>query len=165
NGFREAVKTVDSIYKFKLEEKADVVVVDSHPADLDMWQAVKALFPAALAVKRGGIIVFLTPCPEGVSREHPEVEKLGYQPIPVVKKMVEDGSIDDLIAAAHIVMVREVLDRAKCIIVSDGLSGSLAYKLGFDYADDLQEAVDEALKEKTDGKLLIMRMGAELALS
>lgn len=165
NGHREAVKTVDLIYKFKLEEKADIVVVDSHPADLDMWQAVKALFPASLAVKRGGIIVFLTPCPEGVSKEHPEVEKLGYQPIPVMKKMVEDGSTEDLIAAAHIVMVREVLDRAKCVIVSDGLSRSLAYKLGFDYANDLQEAVDEALREKTDGNLLIMRMSAELALS
>ena len=162
---REAVKTVDSIYKFKLEEKADIVVVDSHPADLDMWQAVKALFPAALAVKRGGIIVFLTPCPEGVSKEHPEVEELGYQPIPVVKKMDEDGSIDDLIAAAHIVMVREVLDRAKCIIVSDGLSESLACKLGFNYASDLQDAVDEALREKPDGRILVMRMGAELTLS
>jgi nickel-dependent lactate racemase len=162
---REAVKTVDSIYKFKLDEKADIVVVDSHPADLDMWQAVKALFPAALAVKRGGIIVFLTPCPEGVSKEHPEVEELGYQPIPVVKKMVEDGSIDDLIAAAHIVMVREVLDRAKCIIVSDGLSESLACKLGFNYASDLQDAVDEALREKPDGRILVMRMGAELTLS
>jgi nickel-dependent lactate racemase len=162
---REAVKTVDSIYKFKLDEKADIVVVDSHPADLDMWQAVKALFPAALAVKRGGIIVFLTPCPEGVSKEHPEVEELGYQPIPAVKKMVEDGSIDDLIAAAHIVMVREVLDRAKCIIVSDGLSESLACKLGFNYASDLQDAVDEALREKPDGRILIMRMGAELTLS
>jgi len=162
---REAVRTVDLIYKFKLEEKADIVVVDSHPADLDMWQAVKALFPAALAVKKGGIIVFLTPCPEGVSKEHPEVEELGYQPIPVVKKMVEDGSIDDLIAAAHIVMVREVLDRAKCIIVSDGLSESLACKLGFNYANDLQEAVDEALKEKPNGRILVMRMGAELALN
>jgi nickel-dependent lactate racemase len=162
---RKAVKAVDSIYKFKLEEKADIVVVDSHPADLDMWQAVKALFPAALAVKKGGIIVFLTPCPEGVSKEHPEVEELGYQPIPVVKKMVGDGSINDLIAAAHIVMVREVLDRAKCIIVSDGLSESLACKLGFDYADDLQEAVDKALKEKPDGRILVMRMGAELALN
>ncbi len=162
---RKAVKTVDSIYKFKLEEKADIVVVDSHPADLDMWQAVKALFPAALAVKRGGIIVFLTPCPEGVSKEHPEVEELGYQPIPVVKKMVEDGSIDDLIAAAHIVMVREVLDRAKCIMVSDGLSESLACKLGFNYASDLQDAVDEALREKPDGRILVMRMGAELTLS
>lgn len=161
---REAVKIADSIYKFELDKEADIVVVDSHPADLDMWQAVKALFPAALAVKRGGIIIFLTPCPEGVSKEHPEVEKLGYQPIPVVKKMVKDGSISDLIAAAHIIMVREVLDRAKCVIVSEYLSESLAYKLGFDYASDLQEAVDEALKEKPDGRILVMRMGAELAL-
>ncbi|MEM1569139.1 MAG: nickel-dependent lactate racemase [Candidatus Bathyarchaeia archaeon] len=160
---REAVNIADSIYKFKSME-ADIVVVDSHPADLDMWQAVKALFPAALAVKRGGIIIFLTPCPEGVAKEHPEVEKLGYIPISTMKKMVEDGTMDDLIAAAHIVMVREVLDKAKCILVSDGISRSLAYGLGFDYADDLQEAVDEALREKPDGKMLIMRMGAELTL-
>jgi len=160
---RAGVEKADSIYKVEIPCKADIVVVDSYPADLDMWQAVKALFPAGLAVKRGGVIVFLTPCPEGVSGEHPEVEEFTYLPIPTVRKLVEEGVVKDLVAAAHIAMVREVLDKAKCIMVSDGLSRSRAYRLGFDYADSLQEAVDRALEEKPDGRILVMSMGASLA--
>ena len=46
---------------------ADIVIVSSYPADIDWWQGEKGLIAAYFAVKEGGVIVFCTPCPEGVA--------------------------------------------------------------------------------------------------
>ncbi len=54
-------------------EPADIVVVSSYPADIDWWQGEKGLIAAYFAVKEGGVIVFCTPCPEGLEHNHPRL--------------------------------------------------------------------------------------------
>ena len=65
--FLEAVKLVDEMYKVKVDRRADIVVVSAggHPADLNLYQAHKAVDNALDAVKRGGVIILVAECPEG----------------------------------------------------------------------------------------------------
>ncbi len=65
--FLEAVKLVDEMYKIKVDRRADIVVVSAggHPADLNLYQAHKAVDNALDAVKRGGVIILVAECPEG----------------------------------------------------------------------------------------------------
>lgn len=134
--------------EISLPERADILVVDAHPTTLDMWQAAKALYAVEGAIKPGGTVVLLAPCPEGIAREHPEVERFGYRPFEEVLKLVERGEIRDLTAAAHIAHVgRLTPGKARCILVSRGIGPEEAVALGWDWAPSPQEAVDRVLSE------------------
>jgi len=65
--FLEGVKLVDEMYKVKVDRRADIVVASAggHPADVDLYQAYKAIDNALDAVKRGGVIILVAECPEG----------------------------------------------------------------------------------------------------
>jgi nickel-dependent lactate racemase len=65
--FLEATKLVDNIYRVTVDRRADIVVVSpgGYPADINLYQAYKALDNALEAVKRGGTIILVAECVEG----------------------------------------------------------------------------------------------------
>jgi nickel-dependent lactate racemase len=65
--FLEAIKLVDAMYRVTVDRRADIVVVSpgGYPADMNLFQAYKALDNALEAVKRGGVIILVAECPEG----------------------------------------------------------------------------------------------------
>lgn len=142
---RKGAEFSRTIYGTPLPEFADIVVTESYPADYDLWQASKGIYSAELAVQEGGVVILVTPCPHGVSDEHPEVERLGYLGFQEVKARVEKKQITDLVAAAHLVHVGRVIrDRAKGIMVSPGIKPETQSHLGFQSADTPQKALEMA---------------------
>ena len=69
--FLEAVKLVDEMYRVTVERRGDIVVVSpgGYPADLNLYQAYKAVDNAMEAVKRGGVIILVAECPEGYGNQ------------------------------------------------------------------------------------------------
>ena len=65
--FLEATKLVDEMYRVSVDRRADIVVVSpgGYPADINLYQAYKALDNALEVVKRGGTIIMVAECPEG----------------------------------------------------------------------------------------------------
>jgi nickel-dependent lactate racemase len=65
--FDAAVKLVNEIYLVEVDRRADIVVVSpgGYPADINLYQAYKALDNALEVVKRGGVIILVAECPEG----------------------------------------------------------------------------------------------------
>jgi nickel-dependent lactate racemase len=65
--FLEAVKAVDEAYRVTVDRRADIVVASAggYPADLNLFQAYKAVDNALGVVKRGGVIILVAECPEG----------------------------------------------------------------------------------------------------
>ena len=65
--FDAAVKLVDEIYRVEVDRRADIVVVSpgGYPADINLYQAYKALDNALEVVKRGGVVILVAECPEG----------------------------------------------------------------------------------------------------
>jgi nickel-dependent lactate racemase len=65
--FLEATKLVDYIYRVTVDRRADIVVVSpgGYPADIDLYQAYKAVDNALAVTKRGGTIIMVAECPEG----------------------------------------------------------------------------------------------------
>jgi hypothetical protein len=66
----------------------DIVVVDSYPKDLVEWQPINGLFPAIFVVKPGGCIILVSPCPEGVDSQHPEILEYGYRSYKEIRVLV-----------------------------------------------------------------------------
>jgi lactate racemase len=65
--FAEGVKLVDEMFRVTVDRRADIVVVScgGTPADINLFQAYKAVDGALEAVKRGGVIILVAECPEG----------------------------------------------------------------------------------------------------
>jgi nickel-dependent lactate racemase len=65
--FMEAVKAVDEMYRVSIDRRADIVVASpgGYPADMNLFQAYKALDNALAIVKRGGVLVLVAECAEG----------------------------------------------------------------------------------------------------
>ena len=146
--FQEGVKASREIYEVELPQEADVVLASSHPCDLEFWQAHKTLYPADLAVKQDGIIIVVTPCPEGVAKTHPEMLEITSLPPHNVWGMLERGEAEDEVAAALAIAWGNVKERARVFIVSGGITDEEAKKLNFTPFDTVQEAIDEALRIK-----------------
>jgi nickel-dependent lactate racemase len=55
----------------KIRRKADIVIaVNEPPLDIDLYQSQKALQDVEFAVKRGGVIILVSSCKEGIGDEH-----------------------------------------------------------------------------------------------
>ena len=65
--FLEAVRVVDEMYRVTVDRRADIVVASAggYPADINLFQAYKAVDNALEVVKRGGVIILVAECPEG----------------------------------------------------------------------------------------------------
>jgi nickel-dependent lactate racemase len=144
SAFHEGVRKSREVYRVEIPELADIVIASSHPCDLEFWQAHKALYPADLAIKPGGTIILVTPCPEGVAVTHPEI--LGYTGLPVecLRQKVQRKEIADEVAAALSIAWAQVKERESVFLVSGGITAEEAGVLGFRPFDDLQAAFDAA---------------------
>ncbi len=162
--YREGASQSREVYQSQLPEEADIVIADSYPYDSELWLAAKGIYAAELAVKKGGVVILITSCPEGISVSHPEVLQWGYRTYEEVELKVRKGEIKKLTAAAHLVHVGRVIkERATGILVSPGISKEEAEKLGFTYAKDPQEALGKAFSlSSSDAKVAVLQRGGEI---
>lgn len=142
--FKKGVELSKEVYAVKVPQEADIVLASSHPCDLEFWQAHKTLYAADKAVKERGIIIVVTPCPEGVSKVHGEMIEITQKNSAEVRAMVDRGEFEDLTAAALAIAWAQVKERESVFIVSDGITAEEGTKLGFTpfktVADALQKA-------------------------
>lgn len=146
----------------RLPRRADVVVIDSYPADRDLWQSAKAVYAGGMAVADGGVIVVVSPNPEGVADHHPWLLETGYRPRSEVAAMVEGGRVEDVVAAAVLADMAQVLERVECLLVSPGIGADQARRLGFVPVATAQEAVDRALTHNAAGRVAVLRQGGRI---
>lgn len=132
--------------------RADLVIAGSHPADMNFWQAGKALYTADLAVVDGGTIILVTPAYEGIG-EHPEFGALLGVEYDEIMSSLESGLIGDRLGAAAALAVRLVARRARIVVVTDGLRREEVEKMGFEYYPrlELQRAVDNVVARYRGG--------------
>jgi len=160
----EGCKLSREITEARMPHYADIVVTDSYPTDSMLWQAAKGLYAAELAVRQGGVIILVSPCPEGVADHHPDIVRFGYRTVAETQRLVKEGKIKDLTAAAHIAHLgRIVIERATGILVSPGVPREITEKLGMRYAATPEEALSLAYKMVgEDAKVAILRRGSEV---
>jgi nickel-dependent lactate racemase len=162
--YRNGAIRSHQVYQSELPQEADIVIADSHPYDSELWLASKGIYAAELAVKQGGVVILITLCQEGVSPSHPEVLEMGYQTFEEVDRKVRKGTIKKLTVAAHLVHVGRVIkERAKGIMVSQGISKSETERLGLLHAREPQEALEIAFSLLgRDAKVAVLQRGGEI---
>ena len=139
-----------SIISQKFPKKSDLTLITSFPY-AEGPQIVKPLAPASMVTKEGGCIILAADCErhlpdafvESFERFH---SKYGDNLLEGVldhfennRLIMEEGAIDFNMALA---MTLAIQHRFKIILVSKDLSREAGEKMGFVYAEDLQEAFD-----------------------
>ena len=158
NAHKVGCDFLDKIYKKRLKEKADIIIVSQggFPKDINLYQTQKALENAKYAIKDGGIIVLVGACSEGLGNDIFE------------DWMKEANSTDELIyrinhgfalgghKAAAIALV---LEKARIFMVSE-MDPDFVKMIFLEPYSTVQEAFDDAIKALgQDKKVLVMPYG------
>ncbi|MCX8023553.1 MAG: nickel-dependent lactate racemase [Syntrophorhabdaceae bacterium] len=154
----EAVLKANEVFAVKIEEKADIVVsVVKFPADIDLYQAQKGIDNGKHALKEGGIIILVAKCRKGIGEES------------FVKLLSSASSPEDALnridRGYHLgyhkaAKMAEVSMKGEIWAISD-LDPELMKKIFIRPFSSLQDAVDNALKEKgKDAKVLFLMDGS-----
>jgi nickel-dependent lactate racemase len=142
NAHREACAFLDTLYKVRIERKADIVIASAggYPKDINLYQAQKALDNAKHACKNGGIIILCACCREGLGEEVFERWMTGFPcPADMVKEIACRFELGGHKAAA----ISMVLGTKKIFLVSD-MEEEFVKRMFMEPYSDLQKAFDEA---------------------
>lgn len=152
---REGCEFLDSMYKIKIPELADIVIATpgGFPKDINIYQAQKALDNSQHAVKDGGIIILVADCSEGFG-EHVFEEWLTAAVDS--KSLIERIKTQFRLGGHKAAAIAMVLEKCEVYFVSS-LPAKIAGKTFMKPYFDLDEAIFDAFKEKgEDAKVIIM---------
>jgi nickel-dependent lactate racemase len=162
---RRGVETARKSFGVSFPALADVVVVSSYPCDIDYWQAEKGLISAYFAVRKGGIIIFVAPCPEGLEHNHPRLRdwvKMTYaEACAAARKISPEDTQADLIAADLAICNARIREKADIYLVSGGLGEEDSRILGYRKFATLPQAVEEALERFPRGRFGLLPRGGD----
>jgi lactate racemase len=147
---REGVKWGKHVFGAPFTEKTDITISSTFPVDLDLFQADKGLFSAAISTKKGGEIILLSPCYEGVSPTHPESVKLAHLTDNELFQIAKDPEARyDPLSIAEVLYFNTAKQGFKVTLVSDGISDEIAKRFNFNpiKVSQLQEYLDSRLKD------------------
>ena len=162
---RKGAQVAEKAFGVKIPQPADIVIVSSHPADLDYWQAEKGIISAYFAVKKGGFIIYVAPCTEGLEHNHPKFRewlKMTYsEACDRIKNIPLDDETADLVSADLAVCNARVREKADIFAVSDGLTEADMMILGYKPFKTIQDALDFALQKAPNGTIGILPRGGD----
>jgi nickel-dependent lactate racemase len=160
---RQGVEYAKEIFAVRVKQRADVVVAGSYPADLDFWQALKALMSADLLTRDGGTIVLVTPCPEGIGPHSEFAKYVGDDDPDALAARAFAGEFADPYVVAGGVTLGRMRKRVRIAIVSDGLKAAVCEEMKMRHFATVQPAVDWALTQYgKDARLSVIPYGAEI---
>lgn len=155
---RKACEFLDKIYKKKVKEEADIVIVSTggYPKDINLYQAQKSIDNAKHIVKKDGIMIVAASCKEGygsdVFAKWIDEYDTPEERIEEIQKHFELGGHK----AAALGMVQQ---KADIFLVTD-MDDVLVTKANMVPFHDLQEAVDTALaKLGEEAKVYVVPIG------
>ena len=160
---RAGVEAARPIYTMELEERPDIVVASSHPADRDLWQGFKPVNNCGMVVKDGGTLILLIPAPEGIAPDHTQLVDFGTARAEEVLALVAQGKVADEVAAATYLAFDRTRRRINIILVSDGITHSEAAKIGISATTSFPEALTAAFERHgQSARIGVVTQGADI---
>ena len=152
---REGCRYLDRLYGKPITECADIVVVSQGgaPKDLNLYQTQKALDNAKHAVKKGGVIILVGSCKEGLG-EHVFEEWMTKSPNP--HSMIERVQRDFQLGGHKAAAIAMALEDADVYLVSE-MDADFVSRIFLTSFSDAQSAFEAAMR-KFDGKASVIVM-------
>lgn len=155
---REGCKYIDQMYRKDIKERADIVIVSQGgaPKDANLYQTQKALDNSKHAVKKGGTIILLGACNEGMgSKVFEEWLNVADRPQALIERLNQHFVLGGHKAAA----IGLVMENAEIMLISE-MDDDYVRSIFFTPEHSLQEAYDKALKKHgKDATVIAMPFG------
>lgn len=149
---------LDQMYRKEIREAADIVIVSQGgaPKDANLYQTQKALDNAKHAVKKGGTIILIGACPEGMgSRKFEQWLTQAATAHEMVERIGQEFELGGHKAAA----IGMVLENAQIDLVSE-MDSEFVKSIFLTPRTSAQEAFDEAIKRYgKDASVIAMPYG------
>ena len=136
---------LDTLYCKTIPERADIVLVSQGgaPKDLNLYQTQKALDNAKHAVKKGGTIILIGSCKEGLGER---VFEEWLTSAPTAHSLIERIQKEFRLGGHKAAAIALVLENADIYLVSD-LEDGVVKKLFLQPYHTVQEAYDAAVRK------------------
>jgi nickel-dependent lactate racemase len=160
----EASRYAESLYLVPLPRLADVTVTSAYPMEYGV-QATKALTMASFCTKTGGAVIWIAP------------QKQAGPIMPLVKEMASPASAGDfhrmlstgevpehlrgfgISYIMQVVFFKEYAERFRVVHVCEGLSREQVEMMKYEYAPNIQEAVDRVAGAMPKADVAILPSG------
>jgi nickel-dependent lactate racemase len=150
----------------RIDHKYDIVVSNNggYPLDLNLYQSVKSMTIAELAVKDGGVIISCNKCSEGVGgKNFINFINSGKTPEQIYKEAMEEKS--NIPGIWEVQILARVLKKCKVYFVSSLTADNLG-NIGLIYAESVENATNSAIKDLgksvEDISILILPKGPQI---
>ena len=141
---RAGVEVARDVYGIPVAKPYPLVISNSFPAVLDLWQSSKGLWSGELMVGDGGTLILVTPCPEGINIHPLYADYMARDPDELQAEL-DGGQAEDPNACSGAIQIARMKRRIKFGLVSAGLSQADAARMGFAYYDSVEDAVTAEL--------------------
>ncbi len=164
---RKGVERSRMIYETPIEEQSDLLIVSANPLYLDARQSGKCALNNKLAVKRGGKIIIVSECPEGMGN----IQLEGRQPPKLVIKLlakllpkkwllyfiqkIKKYPIED---SVNLWLMFRLLARNELIFVSKLTEIDRKKAFIFNHFDNMKEAIQYVEKKRKKDKPLTVNI-------
>lgn len=149
---------LDKMYRVAIPERADIVIVSQGgaPKDANLYQTQKALDNAKHAVKKGGTIIVIGSCKEGLGSARFEEWLVNA---PTAHSMIERIEKDFQLGGHKAAAIAMVLENASIDLVSD-MDDEFVRSIFLNPQPSAQKALDEAFaKYGEDATVIAMPFG------
>jgi len=153
-------------YIFKeIQEPFDIVVCGNggYPLDLNLYQAVKSMAIGEMGVKRGGTIISVNECSEGVGVGQDKFKELIFsemRPEEIYKKILKKEIV--VPDQWQIQVLTRILMKSEIYLVSSMKKEEIG-NIGLKYADTVENAIkDSLIKHGQDANILILPNGPQI---
>ena len=150
---RAGCRYLDQMYRKPIPERADIVLVSQGgaPKDANLYQTQKALDNAKHAVKKGGTMIVIGACNEGLGSARFEEWLTGA---PTAHSMVERIKKDFQLGGHKAAAIAMVLENARIDLVSE-MEDDVVRSIFLNPQPDAQTAFDEAMARYGDQATVI----------
>lgn len=146
---RVGIKYSREIWGINSRRRIDIAVVNSYPADIDLWQGIKGILNCEKAIPDGGLLILAAPCYEGVG---PHSEFIGYLGHHEPQKLIQETKnsphiTEKVLPLAEGLNVAVIRQRINIAVVSEGLTKTDIENAGFLYFKNVDEAIKFGLQK------------------
>ena len=147
--FYYGTKILTEMYAVKFHKLADVVITSpgGYPKDLNFYQSQKALNNTIDLVRKGGTIVLIASCSEGIGQKQMETVLRNAESLDDLFRVKQE---EIQIGGHRAFATGKLLKKCEIIIISD-MQDDIVRDLHFTPMNSLDEAVEYVKDKHTDG--------------
>jgi len=155
----EGVKRLEEYVKVPVPYEADVTIVTNggYPLDRNLYQAVKGMVTGSRVTRRGGVVIIVAECVDGVGHESfRSLASLSRDPAYILNYIRENEPLRD---QWEVQKLEQVLAKNRVIAVTRGVRDSVLEEMNIIPASTVDEALEIARRIAPSEKIIAIPEG------